>query len=123
MIKNLEKRQELAELYDSLLKNVPGITKPAVRENSVHARHLYPIWVDSAKRDSTIEKLIERGIGVVVNYRAIHLLTYFKNNFGFRPGQFPHAERIGDQTISLPFYPNMPKDQVEYVVRTLKELV
>jgi dTDP-4-amino-4,6-dideoxygalactose transaminase len=63
--------------------------------------------------------LQEREIGVMVNYRAIHLLTYFRETFGFKPGDFPIAERIGDSTISLPFYPAMPAEHVDYLAEAL----
>jgi dTDP-4-amino-4,6-dideoxygalactose transaminase len=58
-----------------------------------------------------------------VNYRAIHLLSYFKNTFGFQPGMFPAAERIGDCTVSLPFYPAMTEEQVAVVAEALKGLL
>jgi UDP-4-amino-4-deoxy-L-arabinose-oxoglutarate aminotransferase len=63
------------------------------------------------------------GIGVVVNYRAIHLLTLFQKMFGFQSGDFPVAEHIGNCTLSLPFYPKMPEEHVTIVVDTLKSLL
>jgi len=57
----------------------------------------------------------------VVNYRAIHLLSYFRERYGFRRGQFPHAEKIGDSTLSLPFYPNMPLEHADRVAQALRQ--
>jgi dTDP-4-amino-4,6-dideoxygalactose transaminase len=88
-----------------------------------HAWHLFPIWVEPARRDSLIGNLRERGIDVMVNYRAIHLLTYFRETLGTRPGDFPIAERMGESTISLPFYPRMPPGDVEQVVEALREIL
>jgi UDP-4-amino-4-deoxy-L-arabinose-oxoglutarate aminotransferase len=60
---------------------------------------------------------------VVVNYRAIHLLTYFRETFGFRVGAFPNAERIGEDTVSLPFYPSITEEHVSVVADTLTRLL
>ncbi len=59
----------------------------------------------------------------MVNYRAIHLLTYFKESFGFKPGDFPVAEHIGNSTISLPFYPGIPEQHVHTIVDALYRLL
>ena len=64
--------------------------------------------------------LQERGIGVAVNYRAVHLLTYYREQLGYRRGKFPNAERIGDSTITLPLYPSLGDAQVEYVLESVK---
>ena len=56
----------------------------------------------------------EAGIGIGVHYPAIHLFTLFRQ-MGYRPGQFPHAERIGRSTVSLPLFPAMQDSDVERV--------
>ena len=50
----------------------------------------------------------KRALARMVNYRARRLLTYFRETFGFQPGDFPVADPFGNETISLPFYVNMP---------------
>ena len=61
-------------------------------------------------------------IGAVVNYRAIHLLTFFRKTFGFEEGLFPIAERIGDSTISIPFHPKLPHETSALLMRDMKGL-
>jgi len=111
----LKERERLAQRYIELLADVPGVKLPASRSNSIHARHLFPIWVDAAKRDHLIGELSKRRIETVVNYRAIHLLSYLKNELGCCQGEFPAAENIGAETLSLPFYPTMPLEFVDIV--------
>jgi len=53
---------------------------------------------------------------VAVNFRAIHLLTYYRENLGFKPGDFPVAESIGDRTITLPLYPKLTDEEVDYII-------
>jgi len=84
-----------------------------------HARHLFTIIVSPEKRDALLWTLQDRGIGVAVNYRAIHLLKYYREQFGYREGDFPAAERIGAGTISLPLYPSLQDDEVDFVIRTV----
>lgn len=121
--RNGKKRDALAKHYELLLKGFPLITLPQTLKGVCHARHLFPIWVAEEYRDCVLNGLQEAGIGVVVNYRAIHLLTMFQEKFGFQSGDFPVAERIGNGTISLPFYPKMPEEHVTIVVDTLKSLL
>ena len=62
-------------------------------------------------------------MGVAVNYRAIHLLKYYRVKFGFKEGDFPIAEQIGDRTISLPLYPKLKESEVDYIIETALNVV
>jgi dTDP-4-amino-4,6-dideoxygalactose transaminase len=115
-----EKREALARAYEERLAGLPGLSWPTLRPNTRHARHLFPVWVAPHRRDALIATLRQEGIDVVVNYRAIHLLTYFRETFGFRGGEFPHAERIGSRTLSLPFYPSLPMPHLDHVCACLR---
>lgn len=109
---NLRGRQAAARAYREALAGVPGVSWPGTLPAVRHAEHLCTIWVAPAARDGLIAGLQARGIATVVNYRAIHLLTYFREAMGFRPGDFPVAERIGDSTVSLPLYPAITSAEV-----------
>ena len=116
---NRERRARAAARYRRGLAGVPGLRLPAVADGSRHAFHLFPVRVPAGTRDSLIRLLHERGISVMVNYRAIHLHTWFAKTLGHRPGDFPQAEAIGGTTISLPFYPSIPEADVDAVVDAL----
>jgi dTDP-4-amino-4,6-dideoxygalactose transaminase len=120
---NWGKRRELAREYESKLWDIPDLSRPKTLPGVDHAWHLFPVWIGAGRRDEVIQRMQEMGIGVMVNYRAIHRLTYFHETFGFKTGDFPKAELIGDNTLSLPFYPNMPLEHVERVVETLREIL
>jgi UDP-4-amino-4-deoxy-L-arabinose-oxoglutarate aminotransferase len=117
------RREALAQLYFRELAGIPGLSWPHRLPAVRHANHLFTVWISGGRRDATLAALQARGIGCVVNYRAIHLLTYFRKRFGLPPGSFPHAELIGDQTISLPFYPTMADGDVVIVARALREIL
>jgi UDP-4-amino-4-deoxy-L-arabinose-oxoglutarate aminotransferase len=122
LVDNWQKREALAQDYEERLSGITGISWPLKLPGVHHARHLFTIWVDGERRDAVIEGMQKAGISVMVNYRSIHLLTYFREAFGFKDGDFPVAERIGDSTLSLPFYPGMPEEHVQAVVGKLHHL-
>ena len=119
----LERREAIASRYESGLRPVPGVAFPIVVPGARSARHLFTIWVEPARRDTLLSQLQTAGVGVAVNYRAVHLLTYYRERFGFAPGAFPVAERIGDSTITLPLYPKLTDIEVDYVVDAVQAAV
>ena len=120
---NWQKRSALYEQYVRLLAEVPGVDLPAIVSDGRNAYHLFTVWVEGGKRDFILTQLGEAGIGVAVHYRAIHLLTYMKAVLGYTTGSFPNAEKIGNRTISLPFWVNMKNEDIQTVVKTLAEIV
>jgi UDP-4-amino-4-deoxy-L-arabinose-oxoglutarate aminotransferase len=120
---NWRKRRQLAKEYDARLWDIADLSRPRTLSGVEHAWHLFPVWIGAGRRDEVIERMQGMGISVMVNYRAIHLLSYFRKTFGFQPGDFPNAERIGDASLSLPFYPNMPLEHVDLVVSALRQIL
>ena len=118
-----ERRNYLWHVYEERLRYVKGIDILKTAPNSKHARHLFTILVNPEKRDAILWALQERGVGVAVNYRPIHLLQYYKNSFGYKEGMFPIAENIGRRTISLPLYPKLTDSEAAYVTETVKDVV
>ena len=116
----LARREAIARRYEKAFSAMQGVDFPQVPEGAKSGRHLFTIWVQ--RRDQFIKGLQERGIGVAVNYRAVHLLSYYRQRFGFKPGDFPNAERIGDSTISLPMYPGLSDAEVERVIQAVGEV-
>lgn len=116
-------RSALAARYAEGLAGLPGVMIPAIRSGVRHAHHLFVAWFDPSMRDDVISALQRQEIGVMVNYRPIHLLTYFQKLLGHERGDFPHAERIGDGTVSLPFYPTMPAEHVDIVSGALRAVL
>jgi len=118
---NWKRRHELYQRYARGFGDNPAVLKPAVAGKCAH--HLYTIWVAPNRRDTVLHALQAAGVGVAVNFRAIHLLSYFKETFGYERGDFPNAESIGDRTISLPFYPQIREEEADYVVRQVLKAV
>lgn len=96
-----------------------GITFPGVLPGVVSARHIFTLWAPPGRRDEMLERLQALGIGVAVNFRAIHLLTYYRETWGCKPDDLPVAENIGDRTLTLPMYPRLTDEEVDYVIQSV----
>ncbi len=121
--RNLKLRQKVWGWYLKELKNVEGIEFPAIRPESRSALHLFTIQVAQKKRGKVLNALIEKGIGVSLHFKPAHLMSYYRKNFGFKKGDFPNAEAIGEKVVTLPFYPTLKRVEVKYVAKSLKEIL
>jgi dTDP-4-amino-4,6-dideoxygalactose transaminase len=116
-----QRREAICQQYATAFERMEGVGFPRVLDGTKSARHLFTIWVDPERRDEILTGLQERGIGVAVNYRAVHLLTYYREQLGYRSGMYPAAERIGSSTITLPLYPGLADEQVEAVIEAVRQ--
>ncbi len=118
----LERRARLAARYREAFADMP-VTCPAQVPASLDAHHLFPIAVEAGRRDETLTRLAEAGIGATVNYRAIHTLTYYREKYGFRAEDFPAAYSWGSRTISLPLFPSLTFREQDHVISTLAKII
>jgi len=116
-------RQRVAAQYAERLKDIPGVIPPAVQPDRSHVFHLYVIRVQGRDRDQVLEGLKAKGIGVLIHYPIpIHLQEAYQG-LGYKKGQFPVAEKVADEIISLPMFPHMTEEAVAYVCDSLKEVL
>ena len=118
--RNLARREEICKTYEQAFHGVPGVTCMKVLPGSRSARHLFTILVPPDKRDTVLGRLQDKGIGVAVNFRALHLMSYYRQHYGYKRGTFPVAEEIGDSTITLPLYPKLTAEEISYVIEGVK---
>jgi dTDP-4-amino-4,6-dideoxygalactose transaminase len=77
--------------------------------------------VETAERDALRDFLTERGIQTGIHYPIpIHLQEAY-DDLGLRPGAFPHAERLAQETLSLPMYPELTEEQIRGVTDAIRE--
>jgi dTDP-4-amino-4,6-dideoxygalactose transaminase len=124
---NLGRREAVWARYDAGLADLPVVRPSPVEPGSRHARHLYAILVDPDRcgmdRFALVAALADRGIATSRHFKALHLLTFYAQRYGLQRGQFPHAERISDQTVSLPLFPTMTSDEVDTVIDQVRDVV
>ncbi|MBS4538821.1 DegT/DnrJ/EryC1/StrS family aminotransferase [Clostridium sp. D2Q-11] len=119
----IEKRQRVANLYNEKLEGVTGVTVPYIdSETTRMSWFVYVVRLDSnIGRNSVLKYLTNNGIGCKPYFTPIHLQPYMKEMFGFKENDFPITERISNSTIALPFHNNLTIDEIDYVVKKLKE--
>lgn len=114
------RRHVLAAQYDDLLADLPVIL-PYRHPNHYSALHLYPIQVAAEKRKHIFDYLRQNGIGVNVHYIPVHTQPYYRRRFGFKHGDFPHAEQYYAQAVSLPLYFDLSDNEQKQVVEILTQ--
>lgn len=114
-----EARRANARLYDELLADEPRIIRPFVAPDRSHVFHIYAVRVK--QRDLVLERMAARGVNCSVHYPVpIHLQKAYAL-LGLRAGAYPVAERCARELLSLPMYPELTRQQIEFVARVLKE--
>jgi perosamine synthetase len=115
----VEKRREIAKIYDKSFFNVDNLKIPNTHNYAEHAYHLYPLQIDFDKLTLTksefFEKMKESGINLQVHYIPVHLQPYYQKNYGFKEGDFPVSETFYNNEVSLPIYPDLADDDVSTV--------
>jgi dTDP-4-amino-4,6-dideoxygalactose transaminase len=120
-------RTALAERYGMLFGDWNSLTRPQPAPfPHRHAWHLYTVLVEEKAcgidRDGFIAAMKEHNIGVGLHYTAAHLFSYYRDRFGYKPGDFPHAERIGASIASLPLFPTMTTAEQDRVVAAMRDV-
>lgn len=119
------RRHAIARRYDRQLAGLP-LTTPWQHPDSYSGLHLYPIrlQLDRIARShrEVFESLREAGIGVNLHYIPVHTQPYYQR-MGFKPGDFPQAERYYAEAITLPMYPTMTEVQQDQVVEAIGRAV
>ena len=111
-------RRRNAAIYDELLKGVKGVTTP---KQAAYARHVYHIYaIRVADRDRLIASLAEKDIHCGIHYPIpVHLLDAYKSlNLG--TGSFPVAEKSAAEFVSLPMFPELSGEQIEWVAGEIR---
>jgi len=121
-IKRLEEytnaRRAVAAVYNELLRNTPLIL-PDEADGRKHVYHLYV--VRSRERDNLMQHLADAGIGTGIHYKnPVHLQEACKA-YGCKKGDLPVTEKICEEILSLPIYPELPNADVEYVSDKIRE--
>src|SRR5438105_10825363 len=121
-----QRRIDNAAYLSAGLRDVPGITLPAISAGCKHVFHLYPIQIDPESfgrtRDDFIHAMFfEKGIKVGTHYTPLHYTTAFQKR-GFRKGQFPVAESVAERLVTLPLNPRQTREALDYLIESIRSL-
>ena len=112
------RRRDHASYYDKGLSDIPGVRVPAVDPANEHIYHQYTVRVE--RRDELQAHLKAKGIGSAVYYPVpLHLQNCFAH-LGYKAGRLPQAERACREVLSLPVFPELTQQQLDYVIETIR---
>lgn len=113
-------RQRNAHWYTELLSKIPGIAAPKALQDAQHVYHLYVIRLERGDRNRLQEHLKAHGVETGIHYpQPVHLTKAFAY-LGYREGDFPVAEQCARSILSLPMYPELRAEQIEYVASEVR---
>jgi perosamine synthetase len=119
-------RVRVAGLYGAALPGIEGLQLPCPDATPAHPRirrgwFVYVVQLPSGfDRDGVVRALADRGVPSKPYFPAVHLMSYYRERFGHREGEFPVCEDVAARSIALPFFPEMTESQVERVADALR---
>jgi dTDP-4-amino-4,6-dideoxygalactose transaminase len=122
-----ERRTLLARRYLEVLADVEELGLPQVMPDRMHSWHLFPVRLKrnmtGLDRSELISRMTQAGIGTSVHWMPLHMQPYYRQEFGWKPSDCPCAEALYPELLSLPLYPDLTIEDVEYVRDTLKDII
>lgn len=119
-------RERVARKYLRAMKSIEQIELPQFDPDRKLSWHLFPIRLRLPRlkinRDQFIQELKRAGVGCSVHWRPLHLHPYYQKTFGYRAKDFPVASAEWKRLISLPIFPGMDEDEIDYVVNTVERI-
>lgn len=116
----VNRRREMVARYNKAFSGIKEIRLPFERPGTTAAYHLYVIRVPAKKRNELYVYLREQGIGTQINYIPLHLFSMYQP-YGFRPGDFPVAEKYFEECLSLPLYPLLPDEGHQRIIECVRQ--
>jgi perosamine synthetase len=120
--KIIKNRQEHAKHISNSLSKIKEIQVPNSEKNSEHIFQMYTIRLEDKKcRDELHSHLTKKRIFSKVYFNPVHLTDFYKKNFGAKTGMLPITEKISDEVLTLPLFPNMTNEEKDYLISSIKE--
>ena len=122
-----QKRAILADYYSELLGDIDELILPTQHLDRIHSWHLYVIRLCldrlTIDRAEFISELKNAGIGTSVHWMPLHMHPYYRETYGYRPDDLPVAARVYKELVSLPLYPDMTEEDVQFVAYSIREII
>jgi perosamine synthetase len=119
----IERRRKNAEYITSKLSKIDEVKVPQPPEGYFHVYQMYTIRVKGGRgvRDALKDHLAKKGIMSKVYFEPVHLTHFYREKFGFKGGELPITERLSSEVLTLPLYPTMSIEEMEYIIENIKE--
>jgi UDP-4-amino-4,6-dideoxy-N-acetyl-beta-L-altrosamine transaminase len=121
------RRREIVSNYNQAFRDLPNIITPQEASGVSSCFHLYVVQINFSglgkTRAEVMDYLSAQGIGTQVHYIPVHTQPWYQQHYGYKPGDFPIAERYYEHCISLPLFAKMTDAEQQHVIHVIKELL
>jgi dTDP-4-amino-4,6-dideoxygalactose transaminase len=121
------RRQAYVEQYNQGFADLEELQPLRLKPDRRSSYHLHVVLADSTRlgftRDELLNRIAAKGIGVGVHFRSLTVQKFYREKYGFKPGDHPVAEQASEQVLSLPLYPAMSEGDVDRVIHVVRKII
>jgi dTDP-4-amino-4,6-dideoxygalactose transaminase len=118
----IDSRREKAHYISKSLAQIKQIAVPKELPGHYQVYQMYTIKIENEKtRDKLQEHLTKKGIMSKVYFNPVHLKTIYKRDYGYKDGDLPKTEKVSKVVLSIPLYPTMKKEELDYIIKTIRD--
>ena len=122
-----KRRREVVAAYNQAFSEMKYLKTPTEPKGVSSCFHLYAVQIDFAAlgktRSQVMQELREKEIGTQVHYIPVPTQPFYKENYGYKEGDYPAAEKYYEQELSLPLYPGLSEEDIASVIKAVKEVI
>ena len=122
----LNERQVWADNYAEQLADVVWLRTPLVPEGYRHGWQAYVLYIDPDKAPMSREELMahlhEKGISARTGTHSVHMLEFYKEQYGYKPDDFPNSLLAHNHSMAIPLHNRMSAEDYAYIIETLKSI-
>ena len=119
----IEMRRNNAEYMSERLIKIEAINVPEIPQDYSHVYQMYSINIKRGResRDRLMAYLGNSNIVTKVNFSPVHLTRFYRDQFGYKRGELSITEKISDQVLTLPMFPTLGREQMDYICGRVKD--
>jgi perosamine synthetase len=116
-------RRENADYMSERLSRIEAVKTPRVPDRFFHVYQLYTVRLrnNSKLRDDLMRCLLRKKIMTKVYFYPVHLTQFYRQEFGYREGYLPVTEKVASEVLTLPMYPTLTKEEIDYIAQSIKD--
>jgi len=114
-------RRDRARYFNDKLSKIKNIKIPTELESHFNVYQMYTIQLENNKiREKLRQNLTKAGIMTKIYFTPVHLKTFYRKNFNYKMGDLPETEKIAEKVLTLPLYPTLSFNEIDYIVDNIK---
>jgi perosamine synthetase len=123
--KVVELRRKNSAYLTQRLSEIDGIVPPTEPKGYYCIYQMYTMRVSEGKkkRDALQKHLTDKGIGTKLFFEPVHLTHFYKEKFNYKGGELPTTEKLSEQVLTLPMYPALTREEMDYMANAIREFM